>query len=154
MQGKTYQDIVRCYKYFDEVADVDMIAISFDYSFYEKLIPNKNKLVSWMLGRVALIEQLQKDGILNLNKKHHLLGVALYWEGEFYKEYSFIYSIDTSNPVVFGIKGRYYQGLTWDKPSEKLFTMINLPVEDIDVKKVSSNILTFLRAWNKTINLQ
>ena len=62
-----------------------------------------------MLGRVALLSNLVNDNIININKKHHLLGVSLPQEGLFYKsgtlfKFNWIYSVDTSNPVVHGIK--------------------------------------------------
>ena len=55
VQGKTYESIASCYDYMDKVAKVDMIAISFDYSYYTVSAPHPNKYVSWMLGRVKLI---------------------------------------------------------------------------------------------------
>lgn len=150
VQGKTYQEIVDCYTYMDQVAEVDMIAISFDYSYYTKSFPHPNKYVSWMLGRVKLLGDLMRDGVINTNKKHHLLGSSLYWEGEFYKhsDFNWIYSMDTSNPVVFGIKDREYGGLTFDKPSEKLFTLLNKDLNDLQLRKVVNNIKDFRKAWN------
>jgi len=34
VQGKSYEDLVQCYDYLDNVIGVDKIAISFDYSYY------------------------------------------------------------------------------------------------------------------------
>ena len=73
VQGKTYAEIVDCYKYMDK-ANLDMIAISFDYSYYTDSVPHPNKYVSWMLGRVKLIGDLLRDGVINKDKPHHLLG--------------------------------------------------------------------------------
>lgn len=131
VQGKTYEQIKACYEYMDTIANVDMIAISFDYSYYAETIPHPNKYVSWMLGRVKLLGDLLRDGIINEDKPHHLLGCGLPQEFAFYKEYKWIYSLDTSNPVVHGIKGIPYRedGL-WTKESQKLFELINYKVED------------------------
>lgn len=149
VQGKTYEQIKNCYQYMDKFAGVDMIAISFDYSYYIQSVPHPNKYVSWMLGRVKLLGDLLRDGIINENKPHHLLGSSLYWEGNFYRQYPWIYSMDTSNPVVFALKERSYERkLTWDKPSEKLFTLINTPLEDIDIELIKENILWFRKTWN------
>lgn len=148
VQGKTYQQIKSCYEYMDKMAGVDMIAISFDYSYYIETVPHPNKYVSWMLGRVKLLGDLLRDGVINEDKKHHLLGASLYWEGQFYRDYNWIYSMDTSNPVVFGIKKGKYNGLTWDKPSEKLYTLINTPLESIELSAVVENIKTFRKSWN------
>jgi hypothetical protein len=146
IQGKTYQEIRDCYKAMDEIANVDMIAISFDYSYYTESCPHPNKYVSWMLGRVKLLGDLLKDGVINKDKPHHLLGCGLPQEFSFYKhaEYNFIYSLDTSNPVVHGLKGIEYgvEGL-WSKESQKLHELIDVPLEEIDIKKVTNNINKF-----------
>ena len=144
VQGKTYKEIRDCYKAMDEIAKVDMIAISFDYSYYTKSCPHPNKYVSWMLGRVKLLGDLMRDGVINKNKPHHLLGCGLPQEFSFYKhmDFDWIYSLDTSNPVVHGIKGITYgsDGL-WSKESQKLFELINHDVDDTNV--ILNNIQKF-----------
>jgi len=144
VQGKTYDEIVDCYNYMNKVADVDMIAISFDYSYYTKSCPHPNKYVSWMLGRVKLLGDLRRDGVINVLKPHHLLGCGLPQEFAFYKnsDYDWIYSLDTSNPVVHGIKGISYgsDGL-WNKERQKLHELINSDIEDTNL--ILSNIQKF-----------
>ena len=142
VQGKTYKEIVGCYDYMNSIADVDMIAISFDYSYYTKSVPHPNKYVSWMLGRVKLLGDMVKDGIINEDKPHHLLGCGLPQEFSFYAHYPWISSLDTSNPVVHGIKGISYgsDGL-WSKESQKLFELINFEVKDINL--ILNNIHKF-----------
>ena len=146
VQGKTYEEIRDCYKAMDEIAKVDMIAISFDYSYYTKSVPHPNKYVSWMLGRVKLLGDLLKDGIINKNKPHHLLGCGLPQEFSFYRhaDYNFIYSLDTSNPVVHGIKQIEYQpeGL-WSKESQKLHELIDYPLEKLNLNLILDNIDKF-----------
>jgi len=149
VQGKSYEQIKTCYEYMDKLAEVDMIAISFDYSYYTESVPHPNKYVSWMLGRVKLLGDLLRDGVINEEKPHHLLGVGLPQEGLFYRGYDWIYSMDTSNPVVHGIKGIEYgeEGL-WSKESQKLFEMINEPIDNIDLTLVKYNINKFSWFWN------
>ena len=55
-----------------------------------------------------------------------------------------IYSIDTSNPVIHGLKSIYYkdQGL-WDKESQKLFTMINSEVTSAQMEVIRHNVSRF-----------
>ena len=85
VQGKTYEEIKECYKFMSENAD--MIAISFDYSFYLALRPDeRNKFFSWMYGRQLLIDMLIQDGIWNHEKPHHLLGCGLPREFSYYKD--------------------------------------------------------------------
>ena len=149
VQGKTYEEIVECYQTLDEKLDVDMIAISFDYSLYEEMVPHPNKLVSWMLGRVALLGRLEKDGVINKLKPHHLLGCALPQEGQFYKGYDWIYSMDTSNPVVHAIKGvTYNRSGLFTKEKQKLYELINYPASEIDTHILDHNLYLFKHWWN------
>ena len=146
VQGKTYDDIVECYMYMDNSIDADMIAISFDYSYYRQSCPHPNKYVSWMLGRVKLLGDLMRDGVINKDKPHHLLGCGLPQEFSFYKhnDYNFIYSLDTSNPVVHGLKEiEYGEDGLWSKESQKLHELINVDIEDINLEKVTNNINKF-----------
>jgi len=149
VQGRTLEELFNCYSFMDTILDVDMIAISFDYSFYQTYFPHPNKFVSWAMGRVRLLQELDKAGVLNRNKKHHLLGVALPLEGLFYKDMPWITSIDTSNPVVHGIKNISYipnVGL-FSKESQKLFELINIPIQEINLPLVKENIDEFRRIW-------
>lgn len=143
IQGKTYDDIKRCYIVLDKELDVDKIAISFDYSYYTTLVPHPNKLISWMLGRVTLLSMLKRDGIINVNKPHHLLGASLPWEFTYYREgYEFIESLDTSSPVVSGIEGIMYSDMgIWEKPQTKLFTIIDKDIDNFN--QVLYNIQKF-----------
>ena len=146
VQGKTYDEIVDCYNYMNKEADVDMIAISFDYSYYTKSCPHANKYVSWMLGRVKLLGDLLRDGVINKDKPHHLLGCGLPQEFSFYKhsDYDWIYSLDTSNPVVHGIKGISYgsDGL-WSKERQKLHELINSEISIDQLNTIKNNIQKF-----------
>ena len=151
VQGKTYREIADCYRAMDQIANVDMIAISFDYSYYTESVPHPNKYVSWMLGRVKLIGDLVNDGIINRGKPHHLLGCGLPQEFSFYKhaDYNFIYSLDTSNPVVHGIKNIAYNptGL-WSKESQKLHELIDQPLDNLDINLILDNIKQFRKLTN------
>jgi len=146
VQGRDYQEIKECYEYMAGLAYVDMIAISFDYSYFQKQFPHPNKYVSWMLGRVQLLGRLLQDGVIDTQRPHHLLGCGLPQEFQFYREakYNWIYSIDTSNPVVHGLKEIYYkdQGL-WDKESQKLFTLINSEVTPKQMEVIMHNVSRF-----------
>ena len=148
VQGKTVEEIVRCYKALERLG-VDMIAISFDYSLYEKMFPHPNQKLSWVMGRVQLLGILVDMGVINPEIPHHLLGAGLPQEGLYYRDYNWIYSTDTSNPVVHGIKNVKYienQGL-WSKESQKLHEMIYYPEEEIDMELVEYNVKQFRKYW-------
>lgn len=154
VQGRTFWELKNCYSFLDEVVNVDMIAISFDYSYYEESVPNPNRLISWMLGRVKLLGDLEKEGIINKQKPHHLLGTALPQEGLFYRDYDWIYSVDTSNPIVHGIQNVQYEkyGL-FSKESRKLYELIRTPLEEINFSVMKYNIEAFRDFWNKKHSL-
>lgn len=150
VQGKNYNQIAACYEYMDKIANVDMIAISFDYSYYEETFPHPNKYMSWAMGRAKLLGDLLRDGVINVEKKHHLLGVGLPIEGKMYRHYDWIYSMDTSNPVVAAIKNIRYEenfGL-YMKESQKLFELINYPKSEIILELLQYNINEFKKYWN------
>jgi hypothetical protein len=149
VQGKSYDEIVFCYKYLNENLNVDKMAISFDYSLYHNLAPNSNKWSSFMMGRVLLINKLMQDGIINKEKPHHLLGCSNPLEFSFYKhpDYNFIESIDTSSPIVHGLhKVYYYEQIgDWVKESTKLADLIKAEVDDQQKAVIFYNIKQFRR---------
>ena len=157
VQGSSYSDLVRCYQYMDKVAEVDKIAISFDYSYYEASVPHPNKLMSWMLGRVKLVSDLLRNGILNTEKPHHMLGCALPGEGIFYPSeyFEFIDSMDTSNPILHSLLNIGYKGplgLTF-KQSQKLCTLINSEVSPEEWKIAEYNMREFRKLWQGTYGI-
>ena len=154
VQGTTYREIKDCYKFMDKEAKADKIAFSFDSKFYENIVPHSNKLVSWMMGRRLLLTWLLRDGIINKNKPVHLLGAGLVEEFKYYrgKDFEWIDSVDTSSPVIFGMKCGTYDpqsGNSW-KPSEKLYTLINANLSQMQKANVKSNILMFREFCNST----
>ena len=152
IQGDSFQDVCKCYSYLDSLQEVSKIAISFDYSLYQKMYPHPNKLISWALGRVKLLGDLSNAGILNKQKPHHLLGCAIPGEGIFYSspEFDYIDSIDTSNPVVHGIKKIRYDGplgLT-TKETQKLCELIDSNVNSTKWSYILYNLREFRYRWN------
>lgn len=144
VQGKTYKDIVKCYNFMNIYAD--KIAISFDYSYYLTQYKSNNIWINYMLGRINLLNKLIEDNIINYDKKHHLLGVALPQEVKYYnnKKFKFIDSIDTSNPIVHGIKNIQYDnnGLL-NKETIMLADLIDYPKDKINMDIVKYNIYKF-----------
>jgi len=143
VQGRSVDEIQFCYNKIQPF--VDMVAISFDYSFFENQI-GENQEDKWMRGRQRLIFEMNKW--VNRTKPHHLLGTALPQEGIFYKDhYPWIYSIDTSNPVVHGLYGiRYKTNGLEIKERMKLADMID---EDVTSARniIVENIEQFKRFW-------
>ena len=145
VQGKTYDEIVKCYRFMDRSADVNKIAISFDYSYYLDVCPHPNKWMGYTLGRIQTLTRLLEDGIINTKKPHHLLGCALPIEFMFYRlGFDWIDTIDTSSPVVHGILGIEYEpGGLVTKQSIKLIELLNSKLTDDQMTKIYTNINRF-----------
>jgi len=151
VQGVTYQDIVDCYKFMADNADY--IAISFDYTWYNKIAYSKRPgrlghLDRWCAGRPHLINRLVEDGVWDSTKPHHLLGASLAREFKAYipiaKELN-IRSLDTSNPVVAGLLGFRYmasEGLN-HKPAQLLADSIAADVNEDQMEDVTFNTSEF-----------
>ena len=121
-QGSTYDELVACYRYMANDSRVDKVAMSFNHPFFQTMQPPLgNKYYRMMRGRQKVIADMLRDGIIDTSKPHHLLGCGLPQEFEAYKDYMWIDSIDTSNPVIHGMKGIRYKdyGLS-NKESVKL----------------------------------
>ncbi len=153
VQGRNYEELRQCYRFMDKKANVDKIAFSFDLSYYNRSFPHPNKLVGWAMGRVKLLNDLLEDEIINTDKPHHLLGCSLPQEFRYYdfdQANSWIDSIDTSNPVVHGIKGIQYnaEGLR-KKESIKLYTLMNEKLDGDQLYTVVYNIDMFSKFCNE-----
>lgn len=147
VQGKTFDELVDCYKFMAEHADY--IAISFDYSYYQISALGSNKLQRMRNGRIKFIEDLVREGVWNPNKPHHLLGCSLPDEFKHYIERAVyipnIRSIDTSNPVVAGLHNiRYVENIGLvDKLSIKLCDLIDYSPTDENETNVIYNVKQF-----------
>jgi hypothetical protein len=153
VQGKTYDELIECYAYLDSVINVDKLAISFDYSLYLNVCPHPNKWMGYAMGRVQTLSRLYKDGIINKNKPHHLLGCALPIEFLFYrnKDFSWLESLDTSNPVVHGLLDIYYEpGGLLEKQSIKLVDLLGAKPKQEQLRKIEHNIELFRAFVNGT----
>lgn len=144
IQGKDYTELSTCYQALASKPNIKMIGISFDYSYYEKVYPTLPKLQAWAAGRKHLIFKLIKEEFFDEKIPIHLLGCSLPQEFEFYNGLDFIYSVDTSNPVVHGLKGIRYtdRGLV-DKESQKLFELIDSRVTEEQWLDIEFNVSKF-----------
>lgn len=144
VQGKDFDDLAWCYSVV--APKVDKVAISFDYSFMcaEKNYTSPTRCEVFMRSRQKLLADLLTAGVIEQSKPHHLLGCFLPQEFEAYKEYQWIDTIDTSNPVVHGINGIHYEsyGLR-DKVKTKLVDYMNEQLTDEQVSIIMSNIVKF-----------
>ena len=143
VQGRSYDELVQCYEYMS--ANADYIAISFDYKYYIATGRGKTELERWSTGRQRFINDLIRDGIWNWQKPHHLLGCSLAAEFKHYKDIINIRTIDTSNPVVAGIKELRYNGNLGlnSKPAIKLADLIDHEATDSEKEDIYYNVSKF-----------
>ena len=145
VQGKTWQELVDCYRFMAEEADY--VAISFDYSYYKYTGYGRDKLDLWCSGRIRFIQDLIDKGYWEWSKPHHLLGCSLAKEFGYYvdKGITNIRSCDTSNPIVAALKGlRYNSNLgLQEKPSTMLCDLIKADVDEDVLETVLYNTKMF-----------
>lgn len=150
VQGKTYTELHECYNFMASKAD--KIAISFDYSYYLLTALGNNKYQQYCNGRFKFINDLIRDKAIVRDKPHHLLGCSVPVEFGFYGSephiYSFIETLDTSNPVVNGMHNIKYNSLgVKDKLSVKLADLFNVK----SIKPAGMNIIEHNIQQFKTI---
>lgn len=145
VQGKNWQELRECYKFMSDNAD--MIAISFDFSYYQVIGQGWHHLERWCSGRQRFITDLINNGVWRWDKPHHLLGCSLAKEFRYYVDRNIynIVSCDTSNPVVAAIHELKYDadyGLD-TKPSTKLADLIRHQFTEDQLELVRYNTTMF-----------
>lgn len=145
-QGSTVQELRDCYLFM--VKHADKVAIPFDSAAFNELVSEEessDQLERWALGRQRFIRDLVTDNLWNDKVPCHLLGCSYAWEFScpVYKRIN-IESLDTSSPIVCGIKGiRYTSSGNDQKPSVKLCDLIDYEVTEEEKKLINFNIKKF-----------
>lgn len=143
IQGDTYEDFALCYGEFNNNYNLAMMGIPFcfNWAFKVKMTPFEHAI-----ERVKLVDFLMNEGYIDTNVRHHLLGTWCALEFKLYKNYSWIYSIDTSNPIAAGIEGSHYPII--HKPHLKFDDFAELPLDRINLDIVLQNVTTF-KEWTR-----
>jgi len=145
-QGKDMTELTTTYQ---TLVDLGYKYIAFNHSSiaYQDRYPLNEPLFAQMYGRMEFIRKLVASNIIRNDVHHHLLGCSLPQEFMSYKDWNFIKSVDTSNPILVGAEGiRYADGGLDFKPKEKLEHYfekdLNGQIEDIifNVNKFKSFI--------------
>jgi hypothetical protein len=145
VQAKTVSDAMLTYSKFVELGYTH-IALNHAGVFYKELYQHQNELLSLMTGRIKFVNLLPSLHGFNKTIHHHLLGATLPNEFSSYKgkDYSFIKTIDTSNPVIYGLKhGKYPDEVLLDKPKEKLETFFDQRLTQQQISDVLYNVKHF-----------
>lgn len=147
VQGKDYEDMKNCYEKLHDW--VDVIAFSFDLSTYADYVRKViayplSDLEATCMGRATLLAKMVDEGVIDLEKPHHLLGVALPQEMLAYRNCSWIRSVDTSNPIVHGMCGLTYtdRGLP-TKIKTKMCDLMGAKITPTEWWNIQHNISMF-----------
>lgn len=143
VQGQSLPEAIECYSILKDLG-YKKIAFSYGADWYANLVPNENKDLAKALGRIYTIGFLRKNNIISSTDRIHLLGCSVPQEFGWYKNASYIESIDTSNPIMASIEGLKYteQGLTF-KPKANMNDSYNIDFENIDYKIILHNTQMF-----------
>ena len=145
VQAKTVSDAMLTYSKFIELGFTH-IALNHAGLYFKELYQHQNELLSLMTGRIKFVDILPSLKGFNNNIHHHLLGATLPNEFSYYKgkKYEFIKTIDTSNPVIYGLKhGKYPNEVLLDKPKEKLEVYFDQKLSDQQISDVLYNVKHF-----------
>lgn len=142
LHGKTEDELIKSYLYFRNYNV--KIAINFDECIYTKYNMSQNISLNKMLNRINFIHKLIYLNILDENKEHHILGCHLPQEFMSYKNYKWITTIDTSNPIMCALENNIYEkNGVLHKPKINIDNSQNIKITD-DIKcKILYNIKRF-----------
>ena len=142
VQGKTYEELTKCYLHI--VENCDEVALCFPHSHHQSKGLTKQAFHERMLNRTLLIDNWITDGIIQETKRHHLLGCLLPQEFKKYGGLDFLYSLDTSNPIIHGYKGvRYDRGTLDDKIDMKMAENMEIQLSEKNKADIMHNVKQF-----------
>lgn len=142
VQGTTEKELMKCFEFMNDNAD--MVALVFHSPAYQK---HRNTDLDNSIGRYRFFNKIKNK----VKKPIHLLGCSLPIEFTWYNS-PLIHSIDTANPVQFGILGKEYTSIydVDEKPkcvlSEEVITNTT-PNKSIILR----NIYKFKEGINETV---
>jgi len=143
VQGKSYIDFATGYQRYKWLR-YEKIAFSYGASWFQETFQHPNSDVAKMMGRLKTITNLYKNNIISDFDRVHLLGCNLPQAFLYYKDFPFIESIDTSNPVIHGLKGmRYSEGGLLHKDKEKIDENFIQPISPKQKEDVLHNVKMF-----------
>lgn len=154
VQGKTYDDILTCYRKLVDEGCI-YIGISFDMKYFDVTGYGPTFRHRQMTGRQALVNRLMQEGHWRHDLQHHLLGCSLPQEFRWYvsQNITSIRSLDTSNPIVCGMQGLKYNsdlGLQ-TKPSIKLCELIDAELSDDQLDTIRYNLRSFKKILGRNV---
>ena len=148
VQAQSYHEAYKCYNIL-KMQGYQKIAFSYGADWYAEEFPHPNPLVGKMMGRIMTISKMYKSNLIEKNDRVHLLGCALPQEFRYYKDFPFIESIDTSNPIIHGLEGiKYSSNGLYTKSSTKIDQIKIIPLTQEILYNINHNITQFKKYLN------
>ena len=151
-QGCSYDEIRQSYLYMSEFCDT----VAFTFKYHPQMIEDmgeyENITDAQAHIRYKVLSKLEGDGIINHNIRHHLLGMQNTLYLKEICQLSWIDSIDTSNPVMYGLEGYMYGrdgNAHIDKPILKLDNVFEREIDLNSYDKIIYNIDKFREMTKK-----
>ena len=143
VQAQTIHEASTCYQTYKDLG-YQKIAFSYGASYYNDVVPHPNRDLGKALGRLSVIAALYKTKVIEDNDRVHLLGCSVPQEFGWYQGYTFVESIDTSNPIMAALEGNTinFFGLT-KKPEANMNKFQDIQWENIDLDLVDNNVEMF-----------
>ena len=153
VQAQSYHEAFECYNIL-KMQGYQKVAFSYGADWYAEEFPHPNPLVGKMMGRIMTISKMYKAGLIKDKDRVHLLGCALPQEFSYYPDFPFIESIDTSNPIIHGLKGKQYKSFgLLEKESVKIDQIGLVHLDQKVLYDINYNLNQFKRlitdAYNK-----
>ncbi len=143
VQAQSYHEAFECYNIL-KMQGYQKIAFSYGADWYAEEFPHPNPLVGKMMGRIMTISKMYKKGLIGKSDRIHLLGCALPQEFAYYKDFPFIESIDTSNPIIHGLEGiKYSSNGLYTKSSTKIDKLGLIPLTTETLYNINHNLTQF-----------
>lgn len=140
-QGDTFEQIADCIDFYVE-KDVDIIALPFDLVSDSDYVTVRFRFLSWWYAN--------RYKFFGGSYKFHLLGCQNPVEFQLFKYNQsniqrYIYSLDTSSPIVNGWSGNKLgpNGLTAPKPKDKLADNLDIKLTKEQTDLIFENVKTF-----------
>jgi len=144
VQAKDYSEAISCYNILSTHHGYKKIAFSYGADWYADEFPHPNPLVGKMMGRIMTISKMYKSKVISKSDRVHLLGCALPQEFRYYKDFPFIESIDTSNPIIHGLEGiKYSSNGLFTKSNTKIDKIENIPLTRETLYNINHNLTQF-----------
>lgn len=148
VQANNYNEALECYIILKDLG-YKKIAFSYGASYYNRVSFHPNPYLGKALGRIQVISELYKNGIIQDTDQIHLLGCAVPQEFGWYQGFNFIKSIDTSNPVMAALEGvKYAEYGLYFKPKANMNNYLNVSKDSIDIETLAHNLVEFRKINN------